>query len=233
LIGVVGLVAAALLTTGLSVNWIWDKANAVTPIALPSAKPEPLTTISPSVKPTPTPPPMGKVVGSNLVASNNDMMPLMGSAWSDNGENSGLYGGAAIWLTVHRNYDGKTASWGNYVAFGGLAKNIPYTNTPAGRKEATVQAASRAIIRLYDENVKFIGKAVHKPITVDGHPGHELSIKVVVSQPKLKETFSTVMVAVIDRGDGTADVAVGDIAGSTPKWIPVWRAKVSEIKIGQ
>ncbi len=39
------------------------------------------------------------------------------------------------------------------------------------------------------------------------------------------------MVAVIDRGDGTADVVVGDIAGSTPQWIAIWRAKVQEIKI--
>jgi hypothetical protein len=40
------------------------------------------------------------------------------------------------------------------------------------------------------------------------------------------------MAAVIDRGDGTADFVIADIAGSTPNWIPVWRAKVQGIKIG-
>jgi hypothetical protein len=45
------------------------------------------------------------------------------------------------------------------------------------------------------------------------------------------ETFSTVMFAVIDRGDGTAAVAIGDIAGSTPSWQNVWRSKVAGIKI--
>ncbi|TWD83383.1 hypothetical protein FB561_4545 [Kribbella amoyensis] len=230
MVGALALVVVAVLTTVLSVNWIWSKADAVTPVDLPAAKGSPLETISPSVKPTPTPPPTGKVVGSKILASNNDSMPLMGSAWGDYGENTGLYGGAATWLTVHEKYDGKKASWGNYVAFGGLNKKIPYTNTPAGLREATIQAASNAIVRLYDDKVKLLGKATHRPITVQGHRGHELTVKVEVKQPMLKETFSTVMVAVIDRGDGTADVAIADIAGSTPQWLPVWRTKVSQIQ---
>ncbi|TDO43264.1 hypothetical protein EV643_1185 [Kribbella sp. VKM Ac-2527] len=230
LVGALALVVVAVLTTVLSVNWIWTKADAVTPVDLPSAKGTPLKTINPSVKPTPTPPPTGKVVGSKMIAFNNDTMPMMSSAWSDNGENTGLLGGAASWLTVHKNYDGKTATWGNYVAFGGLNKKIPWVNTPAGRKEAAVQAASNAIVRLYDKDVKIIGKATHRAITVDGHPGHELTAKVEIKVPKLKETFSTVVVAVIDRGDGTADVAIADIAGSTPQWLPVWRTKVSQIE---
>ena len=49
--------------------------------------------------------------------------------------------------------------------------------------------------------------------------------------PKLKETFSTILIAVIDRGDGTAAVSVGDIAGSTPAWHPDLAHKVSQIKI--
>jgi hypothetical protein len=230
LVGALALVVVAVLTTVLSVNWIWTKADAVTPVDLPSAKGTPLKTINPSVKPTPTPPPTGKVVGSKMIAFNNDTMPMMSSAWSDNGENTGLLGGAASWLTVHKNYDGKTASWGNYVAFGGLNKKIPWVNTPAGRREAAVQAASNAIVRLYDKDVKIIGKATHRAITVNGHPGHELTAKVEIKVPKLKETFSTVVVAVIDRGDGTADVAIADIAGSTPQWLPVWRTKVSQIE---
>jgi hypothetical protein len=107
LIGAVGLVMAALLVTGFSVNWIWDKADAVNPVALPSAKPEPMTTISPSVKPTTPPPPEGKVLGSNIVAFNNDTMPLMGSAWSDDGREAGQYGAGSIWLRVHKDYGGK------------------------------------------------------------------------------------------------------------------------------
>ncbi|WP_237745084.1 hypothetical protein [Kribbella catacumbae] len=233
LVGVVGLVVGALVATGLSVSWIWDKADAVTPVSLPSANSTPFTTISPSARPTTPPPPEGKVLGSNIVAFNTDTMPVLSSEWTDNGENTGLLGGAATWLTVHEKYDGKKANWGNYVAFGGLHPKIKFVNTPAGLKQATRQAASVAIVRLYDEDVKFIGKATHTPITVDGHAGHELSIKVVVSEPKLKETFSTVTVAVIDRGDGTADVAIGDFAGSTPQWIPIWRAKVQEIQINR
>ena len=34
---------------------------------------------------------------------------------------------------------------------------------------------------------------------------------------------------VIDRGDGTGMVAVGDFAGSTQQWLPIWRAKVQAI----
>lgn len=173
------------------------------------------------------------MLGSNIVAFNNDTMPLMSSAWEDNGSGNmiGLRGGAATWFTVHDKYDGKKARWGNYVAFGGLDPKIKYVNTPAGLKEATIQAATTAIVKLYDPKVKLIGKATHTPITVDGHPGHELTIKVEVKVPLLKETYSNIMAAVIDRGDGTADFVVADVAGSTPEWITIWRAKVQEIKI--
>ncbi|HET6297109.1 MAG TPA: hypothetical protein VFG33_27235 [Kribbella sp.] len=230
LVGVLSLIVVAVLTTVLSVTWMWNKADAISPVAVPAPNSTPLETVSPSVKPTVTPPPEGKVVGSQIIASNNDTMALMSSAWTDNGENSGLYGGGATWLTVHDRYDGKKATWGNYVAFGGLNKQFPFVNTPAGRKDATIKAASLAIGKLYDPNVKLLGKATHRAITVDGHAGHELTVKVEVKVPKLKETYSTVMVAVIDRGDGTADVAIADIAGSTPQWLPVWRTRVAQIQ---
>lgn len=229
LVGALALLVVAVITTVWCVSWVWNKADATTPVALPSANGTPLKTVNPSVKPSATPPPTGKVVGSNIIASNNDTMPILSSAWSDNnGENSGLYGGASTWLTVHKNYDGNS-TWGNYVAFGGLNKTIPFTNTPAGLRAATGQAASIAIVRLYDKNVKLIGKATHRTISVKGHPGHEVTVKVAVSKPKLKETYSTVAVAVIDRGDGTGMVAVGDFAGSTQQWLPIWRAKVQQI----
>ena len=223
------LLVVAVITTVWCVSWVWNKADATTPVALPSANGTPLKTINPSVKPSATPPPTGKVVGSSIIASNNDTMPILSSAWSDNyGETSGLYGGASIWLTVHKNYDGNS-SWGDYVAFGGLNKTIPFTNTPAGLREATAQAGAIAVVQLYDKNVKFIGKPTHRTISVKGHPGHEVTVKVVVNKPKLKETYSTVAVAVIDRGDGTGMVAVGDFAGSTQQWLPIWRAKVQQI----
>jgi hypothetical protein len=228
LVGPLALLVVAVITTVSCVSWVWNEADAMTPVDLPSANGTPLKTVNPSVQPTTTPPPTGKVLGSNMVASNNDTMPILSSAWSDNAENSGLYGGASIWLTVHKNYDGNH-SWGDYVAFGGLHKTIPFTNTPAGLRAATAQAASIAVVRLYDKDVKYVSRATHRAISVQGHRGHEVTIRVAVSKPKLKETYSTIAVAVIDRGDGTGMVAVGDFAGSTQQWLPIWRAKVQEI----
>lgn len=230
--GALVLVLVATLTTVLSVSWIWTKADAVAPLEVPPANPTPLKTITPSIRPTPTPPPTGKIVGSKMIASNTDTMPLMSSSWKDYSDTVGLYGGTGIFKVVHENYDGKR-DWGNMVAFGGLAKNIPYTNTPAGRKAATIETTKRALVNLYTKDVKLIGKASHRTISVNGHPGHELTIKVAVKEPQLKETFSTVMVALIDRGDGTADVALGDFCGTTPQEHPIWRTKVSQIEINR
>ncbi|MFK4085932.1 hypothetical protein ACI2LF_17605 [Kribbella sp. NPDC020789] len=221
---------AALTATALSVGWIWTRADAISPTALPSGNPG-LRTVSPSVKPTPTPPPQGKVVGSQIVAANKDTMPIMGSAWSETGDRSGLYGGAAVWLTVHENYN-SSSDWGNVVSFGQLTPTVKVTRTPAGLKSAATQAGARAIVGLYGEGAK-LSATTHKAITVDGHPGHEITTRVAVSAPKLKETYSTVLIALIDRGDGTAAVSIGDVAGSTPTWIEVWRTKVSQIKINR
>ena len=232
MIGAIVLVVAALATTGLSVGWIWTKADAVAPVALPSSG-KSIETVSPSAKPSETPTPFGKVLGTEMVASNNDSMPIMSSKWGNTDERAGLWGGAAIWLTLHNNYDGKGNSWGNFTAFGQLPPDIPYKNTPAGLKEAAVQVGSRAIVNLYDKNAKLMPGTTHKVITVNGHTGHEIVAKVIVKVPKLPETFSTVMIAVIDRGDGTADVSVADIAGSTPAWQNVWRYKVSQIAINK
>ncbi|MGW7685778.1 hypothetical protein ACWGID_33855 [Kribbella sp. NPDC054772] len=230
MIGALVLVVTALAATGLSAGWIWTKADAVAPVALPSEG-KSIETVSPSVKPSSTPTPVGKVLGTEMLASNNDSMPIMSSAWSNNYERTGLWGGAAIWLTVHKNYDGKTASWGNYVSFGQLPPDITYQNTPAGLKEAAVQIGGRAIVSLYDKDTKVLPGTTHKAISVGGHPGHEIVAKIPVKVPKLTETYSTVMIAVIDRGDGTADVSIADIAGSTPAWQNVWRYKVSQIKM--
>jgi hypothetical protein len=224
------LVVVALLTTALSVSWIWNKADAVAPVALPSAKQSPMKTINPSASPTPTPPPVGKIVGTNLVAFNNDTMPLMSSVWEDNFERSGLLGGAATWLTVHKDYSGKS-DWGNYVSFGQLPKSIAYKNTPAGLKDAAAAIGGIALVRLYDDKTKPYA-ITRRPITVDGHAGFEITGRIPVKIPKLKETYSNFMIAVIDRGDGTAAVSIGDFAGSTPQWLPIWRTRVAQIKIG-
>ncbi|MFF0271170.1 hypothetical protein [Kribbella sp. NPDC004536] len=229
-VGAVVLVVAALAATGLSVGWIWNKADATTPVTLPTTG-KPLETVSPSVKPSETPTPVGKVLGTEMIAANNDSMPNMSSAWSNTYERTGLWGGAAIWFTVHSNYDGKGASWGNYTAFGQLPPDIPYKNTAAGLKSAAIGIGARAVGNLYGQKATIMPGPTHKAITVNGHPGHEIVAKVAVKVPKLTETFSTVMIAVIDRGDGTADVSIADIAGSTPAWQNVWRYKVSQIKI--
>nr|WP_238176181.1 hypothetical protein [Kribbella albertanoniae] len=230
LVGALVLVVAALTATALSVGWIWTRADAVMPVDLPSGNPG-LRTVNPSIKPSATPPPKGQVLGSLIVAANKDTMPIMGSAWTTTGERSGQYGGAAIWLTVHDNYN-NSADWGNFVSFGQLIPTFKFASTPAGLKSAATQAGSRAIVGLYGEGAKISG-TTHKAITVDGRKGHEITTRVAVSAPKLKETFSTVLIAVVDRGDGTAAVSIGDIAGTTPTWIQVWRTKVSQIKISR
>ncbi len=230
LVGALVLVVAALTATALSVGWIWTRADAVMPVSLPTGNPG-FTTVSPSVKPTPTPPPRGQVLGAQIVAANKDTMPIMGSAWTTTGERSGQFGGAAIWLTVHDNYNAQ-ADWGNFVSFGQLTPTFKVTSTPTGLKAAATQAGARAISGLYGEK-STITNVTHRAITVDGHKGHEITARIAVSAPKLKETFSTILIAVIDRGDGTAAVSIGDIAGSTPTWIPIWRTKVSEIKINR
>jgi hypothetical protein len=233
LIGALVLVVAALATTGISVGWIWTKADAVTPVTMPSGGQKPMETVDPSAKPSETPTPTGKVLGTEMVADNKDTMPIMSSAWTSEYDRIGLWGGTAIWFTVHANYDGKKGTWGNYVAFGQLPPQIPYVNTAAGRRAAAGQAGSRAVASLYDKDAK-VSAVTHKAITVDGHPGHEITARIAINQPPLKETFSTIMIALIDRGDGkTAAVSIADIAGSTPAWQNVWRYKVSQIKINQ
>ncbi|GAB3819559.1 hypothetical protein [Kribbella italica] len=229
LIGALSLVLVAVLTTVLSASWLWSNAQAVSPVDVPAGTAGDVKTISPSIRPSPTPTPEGRVIGGLFYNGVDDTMPMMSSAWTSQGDSTGLNGGAAGVMTVHKDYDGKE-DWINYVAFGSLGKGIVFTNTPAGLKSATIKATETALVRLYDPNVKLIGKATHRPLTVDGHAGHELTIKVDVRKPKLPETFSTVMVAVVDRGDGTAVVSVADIAGSTPQWLPVWRTKVSQIQ---
>ncbi len=229
LIGALSLVLVAVLTTVFSVSWLWSNAQAVSPVDVPAGNAGDVKTISPSIRPSPTPTPEGRVIGGLFYNGLEDTMPMMSSAWTSQEDRTGSDAGKGSVLSVHKEYDGKE-DWVNFVSFGSLSKDIVFTNTPAGLKDATIKAATTALVRLYDPNVKLIGKATHRPLTVDGHAGHELTVKVDVRKPKLPETFSTVMVAVVDRGDGTAVVSVADIAGSTPQWLPVWRTNVSKIE---
>ncbi|MEU8225217.1 hypothetical protein [Kribbella sp. NPDC048915] len=228
--GAVVLVLAAIAVTGLSVAWLVNRADAIQPVALPTAG-KSIETVSPSVKPSETPVPNGRVVGTQMMAGNSDTMPVMSSAWGNAVERTGLTGGAAVFLVVHPNYNGKKSNWGNYVSFGQLPVEIPFSTTPAGMKQAAIQIGARAIANLYDKDAVILKGTKHTPITVAGHRGHEIVARVQVKEPMLKETFSTVMIAVIDRGNGTAAVSIADIAGSTPAWQNVWRFKVSQIKI--
>jgi hypothetical protein len=232
LIGALSLVLVAVLTTVFSVSWLWSNAQAVSPVDVPAGSAGDVKTITPSLSPSPTPTPEGRVVGGMFYNATMDTMPMMSSAWKSRDDPTGSTGGRGSYLSVHENYSGKD-DWVNYVSFGSLSKDIAFTNTPAGLKDATIKAATTALVRLYDPNVKLIGKATHRPLSVNGHAGHELTIKVDVRKPKLPETYSTVMVAVVDRGDGTAVVSVADIAGSTPQWLPAWRTNVSKIQFSK
>jgi hypothetical protein len=199
---------------------------------LPSAAGTPLETIDPSAKPTPTPEPVGRYVGSFMVAGNNDKMPGMSSAWGEDSNRISLYGGIGLWLTVHDKYDGKE-SWGNYVAFGGLPKEIPYQPTPAGLRAAAAQVAGRLGNRLYPGEDLLPTNIVHRPLTINGHRGHVVTARIPVKPKKgLPETHSIIGIAVVDRGDGTAMVSVADISGSTPQWLSVWQQRVTKMSFG-
>lgn len=229
--GALGMLVAAALATILVVSWIWTKTDELTPVSLPSAKGTPLETLDPSAKPTIPPDPEGKYVGSFMVAWNNDKMAGMSSAWKADFNRISLYGGTGLWLTVHTKYNGKS-DWGNYVAFGGLPKNIVYKPTPAGMREAAAQVGGRMVNRLYPANKKPVPtNIVHKAYMANGHRVHEITARLPVKEPGLKETYSIIAMAVIDRGDGTAMVSIADLCGSTPQWLTVWRQRIAKVII--
>lgn len=223
------LVAAAVATI-MVVSWIWTKTDELTPVSLPSAKGTPLQTLDPSAKPTIPPEPKGDYVGSYMVAWNNDKMAGMSSAWKEDYNRISLYGGIGLWLTVHTKYDGKS-DWGNHVAFGGLPKNIPFKSTPAGMREAAAQVGGRLLNRLYPGDKTRPTNVVHKSTIVNGRRVHEITARFPVKVPKLKETYSIIAIALVDRGDGTAMVSIADICGTTPQWLTVWRQRVAAMII--
>ncbi|MFC0624415.1 hypothetical protein [Kribbella deserti] len=225
------MLVAALVATVLVVSWIWNKTDALTPISLPSANGKPLETISPSAKPEktlPPPEPVGKYVGAFMVATNGDKMPGMSSAWKEDHNRIGLYGGIGLWLTVHPKYNG-SSDFGNHVGFGALPKEIAYKPTPAGLRSAAAHVGGRLINRLYHgQNLKPTN-VVHKPMMVNGHRAHEITARVPINEPQLKETFAIIAITVVDKGDGTAMVAIADLCGSTPQWLTVWRQRVTKM----
>jgi hypothetical protein len=227
------MTVAAVVTVAFTVIWIWDKAEALSPVDLPSANGTPLETITPSARPTVTPPPQGRFVDGFMVAWNNDrMLGMPQPPWEAGYDpRPGLYGSIAMQMIVHEKYDG-TNSWGNIMAFGGIGKGVPYNSSPAGMKLAAQHVGARMVSGLYDAStVPIKGSVKHRTLTVGGHRAHEIVARIPVSRPKLKETNSVIAIVVIDRGDGTAMASVGAFAGSTTGWFLYWRNQVQKIQI--
>jgi hypothetical protein len=161
-----------------------------------------------------------------------DTMPLMPAPPWGQSSDPITYRGLGFWMDVHVKYDGAN-TWGNAVFFGIFQPEEPYTSTPAGIRKTATLVGGRILNRIYDGKVVPIKSTVkHRPLTVDGHRAHEITARVPIKQAQLAETFSTLGMIVIDRGDGTAAVSATVISGSTTaKWLPIWREHVAQIKI--
>lgn len=219
-----------MLVVVLTTVWFVDTTDDLTPVALPTAAGTPLTTVTPSAKPTGPPPPQGRYTPAFLISFTGDKMPTMPAPqWGQDFARHGSVGGAGQWMTVHPKFDG-TTDWGNGVEFGGVSTRAGYTG-PAKLRAAASYHGEQLLARSYDgaKTVPFAIK--HRTLTVGGHQAHEITAKVPVKQPKLTETHSIIAITVIDRGDGSAVVAIGDFAGSTPQWLSTWRQQVAKIQI--
>ncbi|HEY3000964.1 MAG TPA: hypothetical protein VGJ44_01330 [Kribbellaceae bacterium] len=230
-------VLAAVLVTASSTFWIWNRADALTPVDLPSANATPLETVTPSAKPLP--PPDGHLRDGVITNGKGDKMPaLPAPRWKQEWDQIAL-GGVAQWMTVHKNYDGKGSTWGDLVGFGIFDPSSDdkwtYSNKPADLKYASQLVGGRMITRLYKGKAQPIkGTVKHRALVVDGHPAHEVIARVPVREAKLAETYSQLAIVVIDRGDGSAAVAYGDFAGtSAAHWLAVWRQHVLKITIAK
>jgi hypothetical protein len=225
LVAALATLVAAVLVTTWTVHWTWSRADALTPVDLPSAG-KPLETVDPQGFLEP------KVADGKMVNTLGDTMPLMPAPPWGQSSDPITYRGLGFWMDVHVKYDG-TNTWGNAVFFGIFHPEEPYTSTPAGIRKTATLVGGRILNRIYDAKVVPIKSTVkHRPITVDGHRAHEITARVPIKQAQLAETFSTLGMIVIDRGDGTAAVSATVISGSTTaKWLPIWREHVAQIKI--
>jgi len=236
LIAALAAALAAVRVTTYSTFWIWNKADALTPVDLPSANGTPLETVNPSAKPspkpTPPPPPKGTIDGAFMVDYKGDRMPIMAAPWRKEKYEPITLGGVAQWLDVHVKYDGQS-SWGNLAGFGLFDPENTTYKGKASLNYASRLVGGRMLNRFYQGKPVPIKSTVkHRDLTINGHPAHELIARIPVKQPKLKETYSQLAIIVIDRGDGTAVAAYGDFSGTTAaRWLPIWRQHVAKIQI--
>lgn len=219
------IVLAALVTTAFTANWIRTKADALTPVDIPAAVSTPLKTVSPEGYLEP------KIEGGFMINTLGDKMPVMPKPPWTNYVDQVTFRGVAVWVTVHENYDGKKNTWGNVVGFGMFQPKEPYKDL----RNAAALVGGRMINQLYNDPklAPIKGSVKHRDLTVDGHKAHEILARVPIKKPKLNETFSTLAILVVDRGDRTLAVSYGDFAGSTPQWVTAWREHVAKIEIAK
>jgi hypothetical protein len=219
------IVLVALVTTAFTANWIRTKADALTPVDIPAAVPTPLKTVRPEGYLEP------KIEGGFMINTLGDKMPVMPRPPWTNYVDQVTFRGVAVWVTVHENYDGKKNTWGNVVGFGMFQPKEPYKDL----RNAAALVGGRMINQLYNDPklAPIKGSVKHRDLTVSGHKAHEILARVPIKKPKLNETFSTLAILVVDRGDRTLAVSYGDFAGSTPQWVSAWREHVAKIEIAK
>lgn len=238
LVGALAIVVVSLLTTAAVVAWIWNKADAVTPVDLPSASGSPLPTVNPSVKPTtppPPPPPEGKYLGGFLINHLGDRMPKMPGVWEGQaGDPMGLRGGAFEQSLVHKDKTGK-GIWYNGHSFGTLnTVLIKEYRGPANLRRMAVGQAGIMAGRLYEDFRGQPSQVTRRSLKVNGHQAFEWTGRIPIHEAKVPQEKFTILASVaIDRGDGTAAVAVAAIAGTQPAWLNVWRKQVQKILIAR
>jgi hypothetical protein len=218
-------VVVAVLVTVWTVHWTLEKADALTPVDIPPAG-TPMQTVDPQglMKP--------KVADGKVFNTLGDTMPLFPQPPWRQEVDPITYRGIGYWMDVHVKYNGKS-SWGNAVFFGIFHPEEEYAATPAGLRSTAALVGGRILNRIYDGKTAPIKSTVkHRPTTVDGHRAHEITARLPIKEANLPETFSTIGIIVIDRGDGHAAVSAVLVSGSTTaKWLPVWRDRVAKIKI--
>lgn len=221
------IVVVALLTTGVTANWIRTRADALTPVALPGPISTPLPTVTPQgyLKP--------EISGGFMVNTLGDKLPRPPNPpwFREDTFDPVTYRGVGVWMTVHDNYDGKGGSWGNVIGFGMFQPEQKYTSL----RNAAALVGGRMINQLYKDPklAPIEGSVKHRELTVDGHKAHEIVARVPVKQAKVKETFSILAILVVDRGDKTLAVTYGDIAGSTPQYLAYWRQNAQKMQIAR
>jgi hypothetical protein len=237
LVGALAILVVSLLTTAAVVAWIWNRADAVTPVDLPSAAGSPLPSVNPSVKPTtppPPPPPQGRYQGGFLISHVGDRMPGMPGAWKgEPNDGLGLRGAALEQYVVHKDSAGE-GIWFNYISFGTLNTVIrnEYKGT-ANLRPVTPRQAGIVMGRTFDEGTKPTS-ITRRPLTVAGRQAFEVVGRIAVKEKKVPgERFSLIAVTLVDRGDGTAAVAAAVFAGSQAAWLNVWRKQVQKIQIAR